>query len=293
MKTHLVLAGDVQESALLEVERVFSVSVDEGRWLSPRRACEISIGDLDEGQLSDAREALSSLRVDVFAVPENSRRKKLLIADMDATIVTGETLDDLAALAGLGEEISKVTAAAMRGELDFERALKMRVSKLKGVSEDLLRQTFAEMRLSEGAEILVRTMRAAGAECVLVSGGFTFFTSRVADMCGFSAQHGNVLGIENGVLTGVVIPPILDKNAKLSFLESYAVNLEIDLSETVAIGDGANDLPMLLAAGLGVGYRPKNLVREQVKNSIIHSDLTSLLYMQGFDDDEIASYTKN
>lgn len=294
MKTYLILVGNVEKSVLSEMRGILHYAEEQGRWLDLGHAYEISFaGEVDAQLVAELRGRLAGAQIDLFCVPAAVRRKKLLIADMDSTIVMGETLDDLAALAGLGEEISKVTAAAMRGELDFEEALKLRVSKLKGVSENFLQKTFDDMRLSEGAETLVQVMRGAGAMCVLVSGGFTFFTSRVAEMCGFSSHHGNVLEIKGGALTGIVVSPILDKNAKLSFLKSYAADLDIGLSETLAVGDGANDLPMLLAAGLGVGYHPKPLVCEQVQNSIIHSDLASILYMQGFTQDEILSYTKN
>ncbi|HPQ51263.1 MAG TPA: phosphoserine phosphatase SerB [Alphaproteobacteria bacterium] len=295
MNNFLVFVGKVPPLVLRELEADFApLGIGGFRWLKLDDVCEYQLESCpDRVFLDHVRQGLSDYKVDVFFVSGLERRKKLLLADMDATIVTGETLDDLADLAGLGAEISSITKAAMRGELDFEQALCARVSKLKGLSESLLYDAFSNMAFSDGALTLIGMMRAQGSLCVLVSGGFTFFTSRVAEMCGFSFHHGNGLDIQNGVLSGEVLLPILDKNAKLAYLNSYVKDLGLDLSQAMTVGDGANDLPMLLAAGLGVGYRPKPLVREQVLNSIIYSDLTSLLYMQGYSYDDILPYMKN
>ncbi len=296
MESFIVLVGNRQDRALKGVIPVLlpvlaAAGNAMGRWLHDGIAYEFGPSDgIDEDILREVRHICFENRIDVFVIPEPDRRKKLLLADMDATIVCGETLDDLAELAGLGEEISDITAQAMRGELDFEEALRARVAMLKGVSESLLFEAFSRMELSAGAEVMVRVMRQAGAECVLVSGGFTFFTSRIAERCGFSLHHGNELDVFDGVLTGEVIPPILDKGAKLSYLHKYASRLGLDLSETAAVGDGANDLPMLEAAGIGVGYRPKPLVLEKVSNSIIFSDLISLLYMQGYGEADLLPF---
>jgi phosphoserine phosphatase len=228
------------------------------------------------------RENLASLRVDLFVTLATNRRKKLMVADMDATIVTGETLDELAAHAGLQDRISAITQRAMAGELDFPSALRERVGLLKGLREQALRETLDQIELSPGAATLVGTMARHGATCVLVSGGFTFFTGEIAARAGFHHHHGNTLGIVDGLLSGFVGEPILDKGVKLSLLHGYAAKLGIPPEETFAIGDGANDLPMLQAAGLGIGYHPKPLLLGTLPNCIIHGDLTAALFAQGY-----------
>ncbi len=292
MNNCVVWVGFPDGGSIERVDRLLSgVPVRSRRWLKDTYALETVLdGAIHADLLRQIHEFRQSVPMDVFVMNADNRRKKLLLADMDATIVEGETLDDLAALAGLGDEIAAVTAAAMRGELDFEQALRQRVSKLAGLPETLLDEAFRGMVLNSGAKTLVRTMRAFGASCVLVSGGFTYFTSRVATLCGFSAHHGNDLLIEGGRLSGEVGSPILDKSAKLAFLNSYAATLSIPLELTAAVGDGANDIPMLAAAGLGVGYHPKPLVKAQIDNSILYTDLTALLYAQGYVWGEIEPY---
>ena len=258
------------------------------KWLNPHRACEIRV---DDKPLPDQWAALQALlapdRIDCFVTRAENRRKKLMIADMDATIVTSETLDELADHAGLKDKISAITKRAMAGELDFESALRERVSMLKDLRRDVLHKTLDTTELSEGAETLVRVMSANGATCVLVSGGFTFFTRVIAQRAGFHFHHGNTLDIIDDNLTGLVSGPILGKEAKLNYLREYALSKNLTDSDVFAIGDGANDLPMLMAAGLGVGYYPKPLVRENLDNNILYSDLTAALYIQGYTVEEI------
>lgn len=250
------------------------------RWVVPGRVLEVEVeGPPPRAALDDLRAKMPG--VDVFATPRAGRAKKLLIADMDATIVEGETLDELAARAGIGERVAAITARAMAGELDFRAALDERVGLLEGLPEGALADTLDAMRLTSGAADLVAGMRAAGATCVLVSGGFTFFTGAIARRCGFHAHHGNVLEVAGGVLTGRVVEPVLDKDTKLRLLMQYVGQMGITPQDVLAIGDGANDIPMLRAAGLGVGFRPKPAVRAAVDNVVAHGDLTAVLYAQG------------
>jgi phosphoserine phosphatase len=211
------------------------------------------------------------------------RKKRLLIADMDSTIINVECLDELADFAGLKAEISAITERTMRGELPFEAALRERVAMLKGLPVTALQQTYDErVRLNPGARTLVRTMAANGARCVLVSGGFSFFTSRVAQAALFQAHRGNTLGEADGLLTGTVGEPILGREAKLEALKEEAAAKQLPLSATLAIGDGANDLAMIEAAGLGVAYHAKPIVAAQADARVDHTDLTTLLYFQGY-----------
>lgn len=251
-------------------------------WLKQRKAADLyTITRPNRDQIRAMREALSADRIDILINRSQGRKKKLLLADMDATIVQTETLDELAGFIGKKEETAAITERTMRGELDFSTSLRERVSLLKGLSEDVLRQTMEDTKLSIGAEMLVGGMRQKGAVCVLVSGGFTYFTGAVAKLVGFTQHHGNILEIENGKLKGTVSEPILDKNAKLTYLLQYMEQLGLDASETMAIGDGANDLLMLETAGLGIGYKPKPLLVEKLDNLIVFGDLTAALYAQG------------
>jgi len=256
-------------------------------WLCDGIAADIGFEHLSDDQAdAAARSVIAEARIDVIAQPAATRRKSLLLADMDSTIVTTETLDDLAAHVGLKEQISAITARAMNGELDFKEALRERVGMLKGLSVDALESAWTEVELSPGAATLVRTMAANGARCVLVSGGFKFFTSRVGAMCGFHEDLSNDLVIEGGKLTGAVTEPILDKDVKLQTLIARAAEHGLSLAETLSVGDGANDLPMLKGAGLGVAYRGKPSVRAEAPARLDHADLSGLLYAQGYNAEE-------
>ena len=259
-----------------------------GDWLAPGRARDIrfEMGPPDVAEAAAAAR-LGDRPIDVVAQPAANRRKRLLVADMDSTIVTGETLDELAAFAGLKDEIAAITARAMAGELNFEQALRERVGMLAGLDVAALEKTYAATELTGGAETLVRTMAAGGARCVLVSGGFDFFTSRIAGRCGFDAEKGNRLEIADGKLTGRVVEPILNRDTKYRTLVSEAAGLGVALAETAAVGDGANDLPMLQAAGLGVAFHGKAVVRQGAGARIDHGDLTALLYAQGYRQEEL------
>ena len=235
-------------------------------------------------------DALAHHATDAAVQPVAHRRKRLLLADMDSTIINVECLDELADFAGVKAQVAGITERAMRGELEFEGALRERVGMLKGLSLSALQAAYDErVRLNPGARILVRTMAANGARCVLVSGGFTFFTSRVAEAAGFHANRANTLLEADGALTGQVGEPILGREAKLAALEEEAAKLGLGLSQALAIGDGANDLAMIEAAGLGVAYRAKPIVAAQADAKVDHADLTALLYFQGYRADQFVT----
>jgi phosphoserine phosphatase len=261
-------------------------------WLSPDEAADVPFDGLAVEQAdAAARAALAGEAVDLIAQAAAGRRKKLLLADMDSTIVTTETLDELAAYAGLKDRIASITARAMNGELDFHRALAERVGMLAGLPVSALERTWDATEMMPGAAELVATMRAHGAHCALVSGGFTFFTARVAEQLGFHAHHSNTLVMEDGKLTGRVAEPILDRHAKLAALKRLAAELGLSLSATVAVGDGANDLDMVRAAGLGVAFRAKPVVSAAARAKVEHSDLRALLFAQGYRLSEIVAGT--
>lgn len=235
------------------------------------------------------RAALEGAPIDAIVTMAEGRRKALLIADMDSTIVTGETLDELADFAGLKERISAITARAMNGELDFKAALRERVAMLRGLPLDALDKTWQRIRLTPGAGELVATMRADGAYTALVSGGFTFFTGRVAALVGFDTHRSNVLLDHGAALTGRVAEPILDRDSKLETLTRLATERCLPMSATLAVGDGANDLDMIRAAGLGVAFHAKPIVAAEARARVDHGDLRVLLFAQGYRADEIVS----
>ncbi len=248
--------------------------------LSPNEAVDIACAA--PPNMASMRELLGDAAIDAIATAVDGRRKQLLIADMDSTIVTGETLDELAAYAGLGEQIAAITARAMNGELDFPAALRERVGMLKGLSVTALERTWQQVRLTSGALELVATMRAHGAFTALVSGGFSFFTARVAALVGFDMHRSNTL-LDDGVnLTGLVGEPILDRTAKLATLREAASGLGLPLSAALTVGDGANDLDMLRAAGLGVAFHAKPVVAAAASARVDHADLRALLFAQGY-----------
>ena len=208
---------------------------------------------------------------------------------MDSTIVTGETLDELADFAGLKDRIAAVTRRSMNGEIDFAQALRERVAMLRGLRLEALEQTWQRVRLTPGAAELVATMRANGAVTALVSGGFTFFTGRVAKLVGFEVHRSNVLLHDGAALSGKVAEPILDRDAKLQTLLSLAAERCIPLSDTLAVGDGANDLAMLRAAGLGVAFRAKPIVAAEARARVDHGTLRAVLFAQGYRAEEIVA----
>lgn len=263
---------------------------DVGReiWLSPGRALEIPFDHDPVQVLERARRHFAKQPVDVNVVSSANRRKRLLIADMDSTIINCECIDELADVAGIKAKVSAITERAMRGELEFSAALRERVAMLKGLPLAALQRVYSErIRLNPGAKSLVATMRKNGARTLLVSGGFSFFTSRVAKDAGFDAEQANTLLDDGAALTGLVREPILGREAKLTALEKALTDHAITATDVLAVGDGANDLAMIQRAGLGVAYHAKPIVAAAAGASITHGDLTALLYLQGYRDEEI------
>ncbi|HVY88342.1 MAG TPA: phosphoserine phosphatase SerB [Hyphomonadaceae bacterium] len=229
-------------------------------------------------------------QADWAITPEENRRKRLLISDMDSTIIGQECLDELAGFAGLKEKVSAITERAMRGELDFASALTERVAMLKGLGLDALEACYRErVTLNPGAKELVATMKAHGARCVLVSGGFRFFTSRVAKASGFDTDRANMLVDDGKALTGAVGEPILGREAKLAALKEEAAAIGATPADAIAMGDGANDLDMIREAGLGVAYKAKPIVAAETLARIEHTDLTAALFFQGYAETDIVS----
>ena len=256
-------------------------------WLAANKAAEIIIPKrLKQPEMLALQEKAKTHQIDIFCTSSANRKKSLFMADMDSTIVTSETLDELAAEAGIKDKISAITDRAMRGELDFHDALRERVMLIKDLSTEALKRTLDNTEISNGAQTLLNTLKNNNVFTALVSGGFTYYTGAIAAQLGFDVHHGNQLDISDNKLTGKVIDPILDKDSKLAYLNQYVQSKNIFIGDTIAIGDGANDLPMLKSAGLGIGYHPKPLVKAEILNSIIHTNLTSVLFMQGYKSDE-------
>jgi phosphoserine phosphatase len=295
MSLVLTLVARDHDGLQLALSEVLEGVAGAGRTISDTRmlgegAADIFIDSADlSGLRARALRAVDRCEADLCVQPVQGRRKRLLVADMDSTIIGCECLDELADFAGLKAEIAAITERAMAGDLPFEAALIERVGRLGGLDLAALQQTYDErVRLNAGAATLVRTMAAHGARCVLVSGGFDFFTARVAEAAGFHAHRANRLIDDGTRLTGQVAMPILGREAKLAALKAEAIDLGVGLDETLAVGDGANDLAMIEAAGLGVAWRAKPIVAARADARVDHTDLTSLLYFQGYGADEFA-----
>lgn len=269
---------------------VSNLPVTREQWLADRNrhqtestALDVYLSrDLNEAERKAVVATCEAAQIDFVLQLAANREKKLLICDMDSTLIEQECIDELADKVGLKPRVAAITERAMNGDLDFKQALRERVALLKGLPESTLQEVFDHhITPMPGAKTLVATMTARGASTHLVSGGFTFFTERVGEMLGFDTHEANVLQLADGKLTGTVREPILDKDAKLAALEHYAAQHKLPLAATLAVGDGANDLPMIEAAGLGVAYHAKPAVRAAAQAGITHNNLTALLYAQG------------
>lgn len=259
----------------------------EARWLMPGVAAEFALPMLP-GNRWQVWDDLQGTGIDLCIVPQTGRRKRLLLADMDSTMIRQECIDELADVAGFGAEVAAITARAMNGEIGFEGALRARVAVLHGLPEAVIDRVVAErVTPMPGGRALVRVMRANGARAALVSGGFTAFTARVAAMLGFDEHRANVLLAEDGVLAGTVAEPILGREAKVAALREIAARMGITPADALAVGDGANDLGMLGLAGMGVALHAKPAVQAQCDLRVNHGDLTACLFLQGYTVDEI------
>ncbi|PTW44847.1 phosphoserine phosphatase SerB [Rhodovulum kholense] len=261
----------------------------EAIWLAPGIAAEFAVAALPDN-FREVWDGLQGLGIDLVAQPAEGRRKRLLIADMDSTMIQQECIDELAAEAGVGPRVAEITARAMNGELDFHGALRERVGLLKGLDASVIDKVLAErITFMPGGRTLVATMKANGAHALLVSGGFTNFASKVGAALGFDEYRANTLLIEDGHLTGTVAEPILGREAKVEALREVTARLGIGLEDALAVGDGANDLGMLGLAGAGVALHAKPSVAAQCELRVNHGDLTALLYLQGYARDEFVS----
>lgn len=294
--THIVsliaAPGSQALDASLVAQAATLVGTGAGRWLAPGEAWEAdasaAAGDfaMRLAALVDAR----PIDVNIVALRGSARRKALLVADMESTIIVQECLDELADYAGVRPRIAEITERAMRGELDFEAALKERVGLLAGLDASVLQEIYdRRVTLMPGAKLLIATLKAHGATCALVSGGFTFYTEKIAARLGFDVQQANQLDIAAGRIAGTVAPPILGRQAKLEALRRLAQERGLEEADCIATGDGANDLAMIKAAGLGVAFRAKPIVAAEAAASLRHGDLTGLLYLQGYRVDEFAA----
>jgi len=281
----LIAAGKLTGEVVREaIDRLAATEHDVGapHWLDEGDAADIVF----QGSLISARAELAKMdhgELDIVVQPQGDRTKKLIVADMDSTMITVECIDELADYAGIKTEVAAITEKAMRGEIDFRGALMERVALLGGMAEGVLTECRTErVRLTRGARTLVQTMRAHGAHSVLVTGGFTTFATPVAEAIGFDRVVANELLIEGGKLTGKVAEPIVDKDSKLEALKSEAARHGLPLAETLAVGDGANDIPMITSAGLGIAYHPHQAAADAADAAIRHHDLTALLWAQGY-----------
>ncbi|UGY16436.1 phosphoserine phosphatase SerB [Bradyrhizobium septentrionale] len=289
-------ASPALDSTIVDGARAVLPSPGPAQWLFNEVAVDIPFESQDAGRddikaiEQRLRQARGDLPIDVVVQPRIGRRKKLFLADMDSTMIGQECIDELADFAGLKAHVADITERAMRGEIEFESALRERVALLKGLPVNVVDEVLEKrITLTPGGRDLVMTMRAHGAYTCLISGGFTLFTSVVAAKVGFQENRANQLQVENGKLTGEVVEPILGRATKLATLIELTESFDLDDIDTLVVGDGANDLGMIQAAGLGVAYHAKPAVAAAAAVRIDHGDLTALLYAQGYRRDEFAA----
>jgi phosphoserine phosphatase len=286
-----VIAGHRAAGALTDLVAGLAVALPLAgapEWLAPGTACDLRLaGIAREAADAAARQAIGGAAIDVLVQPSAGRRKRVLVADLEATIIENEMLDELADFIGRRSHVAEITRRAMNGEIDFAAALAERVVLLKGLPESLLTEAASRIRLTPGARALIATARAAGVRTALVSGGFTVFAERVAGDLGFERVVANRLEIAGGRIAGTVAAPIVTGETKRDTLLALAEECAVSRSATLAVGDGANDLPMLAAAGLGIAFHAKPAVAAAARWRIDHADLTALLYAQGYRQSEI------
>ena len=260
-------------------------------WLAQGMAAEINFDGIPINVALEAVELfLEKVPVDKNIQKTGNRRKKMLLADMDSTILQIETLDEIGQAIGKAREIAEITEKAMNGDIDFETALRNRVKLLAGLNiNQLIEFALEKLVITQGASTLVKTMRANGAATALVSGGFTVITEIIREKLNFDLSYGNTLVVDSSIVTGNLKPPIIDDVAKATILDKECEKSEISRHDTLAVGDGANDIPMLASAGLGVGFRPKPVVKKHVSNIIEHCDLRGILFLQGYAENEFLS----
>ncbi len=271
----------LDDTMIAEAARSMGATID---WPAPGAAVDLIVEEGEAGDVeASVRSFLADRPVDLVVQDTAHRRKKLLVADMDSTIITVECIDVLAARAGIGHEIAAITARTIRGELDFASSLRERVALLAGTPVSALEEAWHQnVTLTPGARTLVATMARHGAVTALISCGFTWFTERVADATGFAVQRANELIVEDGRLTGRVAEPVLDRDAKETMLRDLARENDIELADSLAVGDGANDIAMIRSAGLGVAFRGVEAVNRAADAMIVHGDLSALLFVQGY-----------
>ncbi|MGL1920502.1 MAG: phosphoserine phosphatase SerB [Hyphomicrobiales bacterium] len=281
----------ITDELILKIKQIIGEDFLAAVWLSEDEAMDILLHeDLSQGVKTKILSLIATLPIDYAFHTDENRRKKLLIADMDSTMIGQECIDELADFVGIKDKVSDITERAMRGELEFNSALRERVGLLKGMPRTALQAAFEQkITLNEGARTVVQTMKANGAYTALVSGGFTFFTEQVQVQTGFDVTRANVLNFVDDELDGTVGEPILGQQAKLDSMNEFCNMRKIKLADALAVGDGANDLAMVTKAGLGVAFHAKPVVAEQAKVAINHCDLTALLYLQGYKAEEFVN----
>jgi phosphoserine phosphatase len=273
---------DITPAHTRQITDILEIGDVATNWLKPHRAIDLNLPNRPTPEKIRARRAVLDVdRIDFFISPVGNRLKKLLLADMDATIIAGETLDEVAQKCGIGEQVSSITARAMAGEIDFRAALAERLALLRDTPIAVLHDIRDHLTPNAGAATLIATLRAHGCTCVLVSGGFTVFTGHVAKTLGFDHHHGNTLLLEGERIAGKITEPVINGTEKHRLLLHHMQEMQLNPDNTAAVGDGANDLAMLQSASLGVGYRPKAVLREKLDNLILYADLTALLYAMG------------